>query len=47
MKTIQNERAEWNSEDDVLVFNSGVDNVNLHQHIEGDSPFLNIVRNNY
>ncbi|KIJ34036.1 hypothetical protein M422DRAFT_263998 [Sphaerobolus stellatus SS14] len=43
----EGEEIDHNIEDDVLVFNSGADKVNLHQHMEGDNSFLDIVRNNY
>jgi len=41
------EQIDSNNEDDVLVFNSGADKINLRQHIEGDNSFLDIVRHNY
>ncbi|KIJ33571.1 hypothetical protein M422DRAFT_264505 [Sphaerobolus stellatus SS14] len=44
---LEGEQIDSNNEDDVLVFNSGADKVNLRQHIEGDNSFLDIVRNNY
>ncbi|KIJ51773.1 hypothetical protein M422DRAFT_244121 [Sphaerobolus stellatus SS14] len=43
----EGEHIDSNNEDDVLVFNSGADKVNLPQHIEGDNSFLDLVRNNY
>ncbi|KIJ43782.1 hypothetical protein M422DRAFT_253036 [Sphaerobolus stellatus SS14] len=43
----EGEQTDFNNEDDVLIFNSGADKVNLRQHIEGDNSFLDIVRNNY